>query len=165
VADLISVPAVTTALPFPLPPTIFPVGPGAWNWSAGQPARFPEPRGKRVLVIDDDAEISNVVREILEDEGYEVALAAEGGAALKLLSEKTHQPDLILLDMRMPGVNGWDFATAYRQRPGPHAPLVTMTAAHDAQAWAREIDAAGVLGKPFELVELLDIVERLTAAN
>jgi CheY-like chemotaxis protein len=57
-------------------------------------------------------------------------------------------------------MDGWTFAHAYRQRPGPHAPIVVLTAARDAANWAAQIDTQGVLAKPFELDQLLDIVER-----
>lgn len=158
--DAVPLPAIPLVPPAPLPP-----GRRASRWAAGQPAHFPSAQRKRILVVDDEPEISSVVQEILEDEGYDVLTASDGGAALALLDRESRPPDLILLDMRMPGINGWEFAAAYRQRPGPHAPLVTMTAAHDAQRWAHDIDAAGVLGKPFELLDLLEVVERLTATN
>lgn len=69
-------------------------------------------------------------------------------------------PAVILLDMQMPVMNGWEFAAAYHQRPGPHVPLVVMTAALDATGRAVEIGAADVLGKPFGLRALLDCVGR-----
>ena len=99
--------------------------------------------------------------EALADEGYKVSSAPDGAAALERLQRCT--PDVILLDMRMPGVNGWDFARLYRQRPGPHAPIVVMTAAQDAPKWAAEIEAAGCVGKPFELDDLLEAVARHVA--
>src|SRR5438132_8624712 len=142
VGDLIPLPVVP---PVP-PPLLWPaqIGRGMWLWADEAPVAAPRERRKRVLVIDDDLEISGIVREILEDEGYEVTAARDGGQALTMLGELAEPPDVILLDMRMPGVNGWDFATAYRSRPGRHAPLVTMTAAADANKWAQEIGADGV---------------------
>ena len=125
----------------------------------------PQPRGRCILVIDDDPQIPLVVREILEDEGYTVLTASDGREALDVIDHAPGPPDLILLDMRMAGMNGWDFAAAYRRRSGPHAPLVTMTAAHDAALWSREIGADGVLPKPFELDDLLNVVERFTSGE
>jgi CheY-like chemotaxis protein len=58
----------------------------------------------------------------------------------------------------MPILDGWGFARVYRQQPGPHAPIVVLTAARDAAARAAEIQADGYLGKPFNLGELLDLV-------
>lgn len=92
----------------------------------------------------------------LTDEGYDVVSASDGGAALALLER--HQPSLILLDMRMPVMDGWSFARAYAACSGPHAPVVVMTAAVDATKWAREVDARAALAKPFDLDRLLEIV-------
>ena len=116
---------------------------------------------KRVLVIEDDESIRECVQVILEDEGYDVIEASDGAAALALLD--TVWPDVILLDMLMPGMDGWAFAVAYRRRPGPHAPIVVITAARDAAARADQIDAAGVLAKPFRVEALLSCVNEITA--
>ncbi len=67
-------------------------------------------------------------------------------------------PDLVLLDMRMPIMDGWEFARRYRRGPEPHAPIVVLTAARDAAERAAEIDANGYLGKPFGVEELLTLV-------
>ena len=99
-----------------------------------------------------------MVKYALVDEGYEVLTADNGGDALDLLSART--PHLILLDMRMPVMDGWTFASAYRQRPPPHVPIVVMTAAIDALQWSREVDAAGCIPKPFELARLFAAVRR-----
>jgi CheY-like chemotaxis protein len=117
------------------------------------------PRHRTVLVVDDDESIRQVVAAALQDEGYDVLQARHGAAALDQIDRKA--VDLILLDMRMPVMNGWEFARAYGQRPGPHAPIVTMTAATDANRWSAEIGATGVLGKPFDIDDLLRAVEPL----
>ncbi|MBI3969780.1 MAG: response regulator [Chloroflexi bacterium] len=115
-------------------------------------------------MIDDESGIRDVVAEVLQDEGYAVDTAPNGAAALALLNKPGQPaPDLILLDMRMPEMNGWEFAEAYRQRPGPHAPIATLTAAIDASRYAAEIGADGFLGKPFEVDALLALVERLSS--
>lgn len=116
---------------------------------------------KQVLVVDDDETIRNLVVLTLGDEGYEVATAANGRAALDFL-EHHGTPALILLDMRMPIMNGWEFASHYRARPGPHAPIVTFTAAVDAADRAKEINADHALPKPFDIEELIDTVKRIT---
>jgi two-component system chemotaxis response regulator CheY len=72
-------------------------------------------------------------------------------------------PGLIVLDMRMPVMNGWEFARRYRARPGPHAPIICVTAAPDAAAVAArgaQIGAVASLSKPFDLEELLAVVRR-----
>ena len=116
--------------------------------------------GGPVLVVDDDAPIREVVDALLSEEGYEVVTAADGAAALARLRERP--PGLILLDLRMPGMDGWAFARAYRRSPGPHAPIVVLTAAREAAERAAQIGADGVLSKPFDLDELLDLVGRHT---
>ncbi|MBV9282791.1 MAG: response regulator, partial [Chloroflexi bacterium] len=65
-------------------------------------------------------------------------------------------------DMKMPGVDGWAFARAYRQRSAPRPPVVVVTAAGDAASWAAEIAADDVLAKPFDLDHLLELVARYT---
>ena len=110
----------------------------------------------RVLVVDDDAQIRDVVALALLDEGYEVVTAANGAIALERAVE--YPPHLILLDMRMPVLDGWRFAAAYRAQTAHPAPIVVMTAAQDARRWAAEIAAAGCLPKPFDLGHLLDLV-------
>ncbi|HOG48286.1 MAG TPA: response regulator [Anaerolineae bacterium] len=112
----------------------------------------------RILIVDDDESILDFVCEAVADEGHEALTATDGAIALDLT--RTQPPDLILLDMRMPIVDGWAFAEAYQARPGPHAPLVVMTAARDAADIANDIHAAGYLAKPFALDDLLAVVER-----
>ncbi len=109
-----------------------------------------------VLVVDDDEGIREFVAIALSDEGYEVATATDGAAALELVEQRP--PAVILLDMRMPVMDGWAFTREYRRRPGPHAPIVVVTAARDAGDRAAQIGAEGVLPKPFRLAELLDVV-------
>jgi two-component system chemotaxis response regulator CheY len=113
---------------------------------------------KRILIVDDDESIRDMIEIVLSAEGYAVRTAPHGQAALELVEEAP--PTLILLDMRMPVLDGWGFARVYRQRPGPHAPIVVLTAARDAAARAAEIQADGYLGKPFNLGELLDLVNQ-----
>jgi CheY-like chemotaxis protein len=112
-----------------------------------------------VLVVDDDAAIRDAVRDVLEEEGIPVVTAADGLDALTKAAERL--PRLVLLDMRMPRMDGWRFAQALRER-GLEPPVVVMTAASDARAWADEIGAIGVVSKPFAVAELVRIVERFS---
>jgi len=112
------------------------------------------------LVVDDDEGIRELIVSALSEEGYDVASAADGSEALTLLD--SYEPGVILLDMRMPGMDGWQFARAYRSRPGRHAPIVICTAALDVQREASDIGAEGFLGKPFQLEDLLNAVEHQT---
>ncbi len=116
-------------------------------------------QGVRVLVVDDDPDIGEFVSLALSDQGYDVATAPNGEAALRATEERP--PRLIVLDMRMPVMDGWEFARRYRQGPGPHAPIVVFTAARNAEERASEIAADAYLAKPFSLDDLLELVERL----
>jgi CheY-like chemotaxis protein len=116
-----------------------------------------------ILVVDDDEAIRTAVSLVLSDEGYDVVTAEHGRAALDRLV--TLRPDLILLDMRMPIMDGWELARAYRAAPAPHAAIVVLTAAHDAASRAAQIQAAGFLAKPFGLAELLATVSRQLAKH
>jgi two-component system chemotaxis response regulator CheY len=109
-----------------------------------------------ILVVDDDASIRDLIGMALTHEGYEVQAASHGAAALEIIGRT--RPSVILLDMRMPVMDGWEFARAYRELPGPHVPIIVLTAARDAGHRAAEIKAEGFLGKPFDLDELLVLV-------
>lgn len=110
-----------------------------------------------VLVVDDDTSILDTVSSILSGEGYHVVSAATGEEALAAVARK--QPALILLDMRMPIMDGWAVARALREQ-GIQVPIVVMTAAESAKRWADEVGAEGYLAKPFGLDDLLATVER-----
>jgi len=114
---------------------------------------------ERILIVDDDESIRQIVRICLTDEGYEVVEAPNGQVALNRLSE--FMPNLILLDLRMPVMDGWEFARRYEQFPGPRAPVVAFVAALNAEQDCADLDAAGILAKPFDLDDLLKAVRRL----
>jgi DNA-binding response OmpR family regulator len=112
-----------------------------------------------VLVVEDDPDLASLVQMILADAGYEVALASDGLQALAQVEER--MPGVILLDMRMPIMNGWEFAREYKARYArAAAPIVVVTAAEDARARAAEIGADGWLEKPFEIDDVLRMVAR-----
>jgi len=114
-----------------------------------------------ILIIDDDPAIRMTVADILESEGYIVATAINGADGLQSLDRV--DPALVLLDMRMPILDGWGFARALRSR-GVQIPILVMTAAQDARRWAHEINAEGYVAKPFDLIDLLDAVGRFFPA-
>lgn len=122
-----------------------------WTWRK----LMHELRKQPILVIDDDPAILSMVSDILDFEGYDVEKAMNGAEGLAVL-ERT-RPSLVLLDMRMPILDGWDFARILRER-GMRLPIVIMTAAQDARKWAQEIGAQGTLAKPFDLEELVRVV-------
>ena len=109
-------------------------------------------------MVDDEEPVRRLLVWLLTEEGYAVLEAPDGAVALARVGEAA--PSLILLDMRMPVMDGWEFARRYRARPGPHAPLVCVTAAVDAAARGAQIGAVATLSKPFDLDELLAVVRR-----
>ena len=132
-------------------------GAGASGLGPNSGAVKPSERaGPRVLVVDDDPSILDTVTSILTSEGFQVMAASGGHQALSML--QSWHPTLVLLDMRMPVMDGWAVARAMRET-GSKVPIVVMTAAESAQRWADEIGAAGHLAKPFGLDELLACVE------
>lgn len=112
----------------------------------------------QVLVVDDDPSILETVTEALELEGYPVTTAANGLEGLRAV--ESGFASVVLLDMRMPVMDGWGFARELKER-GVHLPIIVMTAAQNARGWAEEIGADAYLAKPFDLLELLDVVERI----
>lgn len=113
-----------------------------------------------VLAVDDDPSILDLMSDILEGEGYRVLRAQNGVEALRVL--EGDRPCVVLLDMRMPTLDGWGFATAMHDR-GLRYPIVVVTAAENARAWAAEVGAEAYLAKPFQLADLLRVVERFCA--
>lgn len=111
----------------------------------------------RIMVVDDDPSILALVTALLRSSGYEVDSTPDAVEALRLVMADA--PDLIVLDMRMPVMDGWQFSRELDER-GVSVPIVVMTAAQDARAWAREIGAVGYVGKPFDIDRLLEEVER-----
>lgn len=127
-----------------------------------QPAPFARrigpSRPARVCVVDDDLDTAQVARAVLHNAGYEVACYRDGQRALQCLHE--HAADLILLDLRMPGMDGWQFRVAQRADDALSSiPVVIMTGDRSPQATA--IDAASVLRKPFDSAALITTVERV----
>jgi CheY-like chemotaxis protein len=116
------------------------------------------PQEITVLVVEDDEDLRAMVGFALETAGYGVRLAADGIEALEQL--EAGLPDEILLDMRMPRMNGWELAKRIRETYGREVPLVVMTAAEHAEKRAKEIDADDFVAKPFDLDSLLRVVER-----
>ena len=127
--------------------------------SPGERHKDNESETKRgpVLVVEDDPAILSSVADILEFEGYSVETATDGAQGLSVLERVT--PTLILLDMRMPVLNGWDFARIMKER-GISVPILVMTAAQDARRWAQEIGADGYIAKPFHILDLIASVQR-----
>lgn len=109
---------------------------------------------KRILVVDDDQVSREGVAEVLSDEGYEVAEAADGHEAIALLA--SFQPDLVLTDLQMPGLDGVGVLRRVKH-VSPATPVIIFTA-HvliDAQREAQRLGVQDYLNKPLELDEML----------
>lgn len=115
-----------------------------------------------ILVVDDDPAIRDVVADILSMSDYDVQTAANGAEALEQIRQE--QPAAVLLDLMMPIMDGWEFLRHCRREP-PCAPVpvAIMSAARDASAVAHELGAQAFLAKPFELDDVLCVVDRLAA--
>lgn len=112
----------------------------------------------RVLVVEDDREIRDMVTLALLDEGYQVVSASHGAEALQRVQQ--YPPDAILLDVQMPVMDGATFAERYHAMAGPHAPIVVFTAGGNAHRWAERIHAVAYVNKPADLWSLADLIRR-----
>jgi CheY-like chemotaxis protein len=120
-----------------------------------------EQSSKRVLVVDDDGAIRGFVAEVLMDEGYEVKTAGNGNEALAVSRE--WQPDLIVLDLMMPVMDGWAFRARQRQVDAlAGVPVVITSAANNLRTHRDGLEPCVLLPKPFELDDLLGAVQACT---
>ena len=118
----------------------------------------------RILVVDDEADVRLLLSRILKDAGYQVETAHEGGEALAKIAER--RPDLVLLDLMMPGVDGWGVLAELRKQPSP-PPVVLVTASADPGTFGRSVreGVAGYVAKPFRFRELLGSCARVLGEN
>jgi CheY-like chemotaxis protein len=117
-----------------------------------------------VMLVEDDDDLRELETTFLEGAGYRVVTAREGQEALERVAHE--MPAIILLDMRMPGMDGWAFAREFRTRHDHKTPIVVVTAESSARRRAEEITAEGFLGKPFSARDLMMVAQRhLSAAR
>jgi DNA-binding response OmpR family regulator len=116
----------------------------------------------RVLVVDDDAPIRLLCRVNLEAEGMEVLEAADGADGLE--QARTARPDVVLLDVMLPKLDGWRVAEALLDDPATgEIPIVFLTARAELRDQARGLEIGGIdyITKPFNPVELADLIREL----
>lgn len=115
----------------------------------------------RTLIVDDDEDIREVMELILESRGHEVSTARDGRAALRSLLSGS-RPDVILLDMMMPRMDGEAFLGAMRAHPElVDIPVIIISGMQDAQRTAHQLGVAGCLVKPVDLDDLVAAVQRV----
>jgi two-component system alkaline phosphatase synthesis response regulator PhoP len=102
---------------------------------------------KTILIVDDEPEIVRFVRAYLEDAGYRVVVASEGQEALFVARHE--RPDLVILDLMMPGMDGWDFVRRYRQERGTPVIMLTARVEEGDQVKGLELGADDYVTKPF----------------
>ena len=119
-----------------------------------------KPSFPKILIVEDEKEISDCIKEFLESENYQVGAAENGREALDVLS-RSSLPNLILLDMKMPQMNGWQFAEEFKILYGHSVPLLVMTAASQVELRAKEVKADDFIGKPFDFNQLHKKIRKL----
>jgi DNA-binding response OmpR family regulator len=110
-----------------------------------------------ILVVDDDETICELLDIALTDEGHEVRCAQTIGRALELIRERA--PDVILFDMRLPDGDGGQLVARYRELPHTGARLIAVSAISNLREEAAEIGVDAALSKPFDLENLLTLVD------
>jgi CheY-like chemotaxis protein len=111
-----------------------------------------------VLIVEDDADLRDSLADLLQDEGYQVAGAANGREALSYL-RKCPPPCIILLDLMMPVMNGWEFRKQQQQDPALSSiPVAIVTGVRNSADQMAALNAVGYLQKPVDLSELLETV-------
>ncbi|MEO8211717.1 MAG: response regulator [Myxococcales bacterium] len=120
-------------------------------------------RTSTILLAEDDLEIRDAVQELLEEKGYDVIPARTGRQALDFLSlDPRSPPDLVILDLMMPIVTGWQVLETMQHDPAlSKVPVVILTATSQ----DRPTGAAAFLRKPFQIEVLLETIQRLDGAN
>lgn len=111
----------------------------------------------RVLVVDDDDALAESLRGALSDEGYAVATARHGAAALELIA--IHEPALLIVDLRMPIMDGRSFIEQYRRVAKRPRPIVVLTGARDGREAAEALGADAFVAKPFDLAKLTETLK------
>lgn len=128
---------------------------------SGGEKRLSDVDRKRVLVVDDDMPLRGMLSAALRQHGFQVLLAGDGAEAQRAMA--VHHPDIILLDLMMPNVNGWDFLQRLKETGFLGKVPIIVISAHlrvDPQA-VLQMGVAAILPKPFNLDDLIDLIEHL----
>jgi CheY-like chemotaxis protein len=113
-----------------------------------------------ILVVDDDPAILDLIAQVLLEEGFEVLAVSNGQTAVDLARKL--RPHLILLDLMMPEMNGWQITSVLKADPQTRAiPILLLSARRDMARTANELGVTAYLEKPFDLDDLLNRVQRI----
>jgi two-component system phosphate regulon response regulator PhoB len=117
---------------------------------------------KRILVIDDDLPLRGMLAIALRQAGFQAVLASDGDEGHRALT--IHRPDVILLDLAMPGVNGWDFLQRLKETGYlGTVPIIVLSAHLHVEPQAiLQLGVSAILPKPFNLPDLIDLIEHLS---
>jgi len=120
---------------------------------------------KKIMIVDDEADILFTIGQMLEISGYDVIKAVDGDDCLKKLNEV--MPDLVLLDIMMPGMNGWDVAAKIKENPKwSDIPIIFVTAKGDAMSVGMgNMAAEDYITKPFDIIDLKSRVEKVLSKH
>lgn len=120
---------------------------------------------KLVLVVDDNQAIRENLGECLEMEGYQCWLAPSADEAMRQLERESRAPDVVLLDLKMPGMSAADFVRALKRQPRwSGIPIILTTAALDSDV-PKDLEFDALLPRPFDVTHLLEIVGRATGGE
>jgi CheY-like chemotaxis protein len=121
---------------------------------------IPVPSPCPVLIVEDDADLREMMAQLLTLEGYQIETVANGREALEYLSDAP-RPDVILLDLMMPIMDGWEFRKRQQNDPAlADVPVIVLTALDQAQARASDLNGVDFLKKPLDFDRLLELVRR-----
>ena len=117
-----------------------------------------------ILIVEDDSALREALAQVLSDEGYELFSARDGLEAVNCL-KKGNRPDVILLDLSMPVVNGWEFRMFQKRDPElARIPVVIITAGGYTREEVAWLEPAALVPKPVDLTVLLSVIRRFCAA-
>ena len=113
------------------------------------------------MIVDDEPAICSMLQTVLQDEGYQAVAVNSGAEALARVAAE--RPDVLLVDVMMPGMDGRTLVARLRALPEPPGPIIMMSAA--VRAFAAQPGVVAFLAKPFDLDQLLDSIARATASE
>jgi len=118
---------------------------------------------KKIMVVDDEPDILSTVGQMLELSGYEVVRACDGKECLQILTETEVNPDLIVLDIMMPDISGWDVAARLKENPKwNNIPIVFLTAKGDTMSVGMGgMASVDYIVKPFDVNDLINRIKKI----